>query len=180
MKLRIKQRQGALAFKPESVTCVMTNAIDVLAFLVGRQALFGERPAQVFANLKMDKKPALLEYWTVSGLIIGTPANWKLSPGTFQKVMLNFGKAAPNLNFGSPKSKSSVSLYSLVAEYRRRLKSVDREGKGNIVAQLRMLCKRFDPTFVKEQLDAFFNNRSWPDYSVGQFEKFLKAQKSRT
>ena len=174
MKLRIKKRQGALDFKPDSISLHMTNAIDIFAFLVGRYLLYGEQPCQTFANLKMPNKPAILEFWIVSGFIIGTPHHWSLSPSTIQKVMVNFGRRAGLPTLGQ--QQKPVGLYVLVSEYRARLKATKSQGtEGNVAARLRMLCRRFPSELIKTKLKEFFEKRTWPDYSLDQFEKFLKA-----
>jgi len=172
MKIKVLQRRGILDHRP-TVALTLTNPTDIFSFVVGRHALFAEVPQQVVENLKVLNKAALLEFWIMSGLIAGFPNKWVLSRSTEQKVRNNL-KIASTLHLGEPKQ-PQTSLYGLVRKYRDFYKKSPGEVKnsGNIAAYFRRLCKKFPPKLIDAQIYEFFKNRTYPNYSVEQFERFL-------
>lgn len=170
MKLRLKQNRGVVDFRPDTDKSVT----DVLALVVGRKALFGENPRQVFANMNLRNKASLLEFWIMSGYIVGTPDSWKLSPSVIQKIQSNFG-----VQTALPALGTQASLYTLVSRFRKYLKDTPKHKtppNGSTAAQFRVLCKKFNSRDIENLMPEFFSNRSWPVYSVEQFGKFVQSK----
>lgn len=175
MKFRLKGVAGVKKLSPGKLYLVLEEPSELLMYLIGRQAMTGEKITQAFSNLKLSNSADVLEFWIVAGMIVGTPTNWSLSPMFKSTVLSNFGKQLTSMKQAS----SPVPLYVLVGRYKKLLKSVKRQNQptGNIVARFRLICRQFPSNSVMEQLEEFFKHRSWPDYSLDQFQKFLTLQK---
>jgi hypothetical protein len=187
MKLITRQRKLGSKLSGVHVDVALTQPTELLAFIVGRQIMYGICPKDSLTLLVKDpaEQSSLLNLWHKSGLIAGSPFNWQpIIPLSAQKPVTSL-PTMPEFRAESHHSEAKTlpTIADLVRAYKTALRTLKARGEPfmkqrNIVNFFRTACRQHDPNRVMAAIPAFIahqsGSKSARNYSVEQMAIYLR------